>query len=186
MNIIDPIYQRRAYRALRGQTIAPEIRNRLLQAATLAPSCMNKQPWRFVAVDAEPQLAALKACLEPGNYWGQPAALIVAVVSHPDFDCRLSEGRDYAFFDTGMAAMNLMIQASAEGLTAHPIAGFKPLEAKKALSIPDDHTLLTLIICGWPSTDLSGLNEKHVASETSARTRKDLGEVAFLQSWPTT
>lgn len=184
MDIIAPIQNRRAFRALEVRPVDSTIRDRLLAAATLAPSCMNKQPWRFVAVDAEPHLGVLKACLEPGNYWGQTSPLIFAVVTNPDLDCRLSEGRDYAYFDTGMAAMNLMIQATAEGLTAHPIAGFKPVEAKKVLDIPDDYTLLTLIICGWPSSDLSSLNEKHTLSETAPRSRKPQAELAFLQSWP--
>lgn len=148
----------------------------------MAPSCMNKQPWRFIAVEGESALSGLKDALETGNYWGRSAPLIFAVLTKADWDCRLDNGRDYAYFAAGMAAMNLMAQATAEGLYAHPIAGFKPLEAKAALGIPEDVVLLTLILCGRPG-DPSTLNEKHRQSELSERSRKDMERIVSVDRW---
>lgn len=181
MDIITPIQSRRAFRAIDTRPVPSDVRDRLLKAATLAPSCTNAQPWRFIAVEGE-TLAALKDCLEPGNYWGRTSPLIFAVVSDLAWGARLSGGRDYALFETGMACMNLMIQATAEGLYAHPIAGFKPDMAKAALGVPEAHILQTLIICGWPG-DMGGLNEKHRASETAARNRKTMEQVSAMDRW---
>jgi nitroreductase len=181
MEIIKPIMDRRAFRAIDARPVPTDARERLIRAATLAPSCMNSQPWRFIAVEGE-NLAALKDCLEGGNYWAKTAPLIFAVVSDLAWDARLAGGRDYAFFDTGMACMNLMTQATAEGLYAHPIAGFKPDPAKVALGIPESHVLVTLIICGWPG-DKAGLNERHQASEGAERSRKPLEQVSAMDRW---
>jgi len=176
--------QRRAFRALSSSAIDRDTVERLLTAASLAPSCMNKQPWRFVVADREPVLQELKdKALEPGNYWARLAPVIIAVVTQADLDCRLSEGRDYALFDTGMAAMNLMLQATAEGLYAHPIAGFKPVEAKTILGIPDDHILVTLVICGRPADSLDALNDRHRQSETAERGRKPLSDISSFNGW---
>ena len=182
MEIIEPISSRRARRAIDSRAIPAEVRDRILLAATLAPSCANSQSWRFVAVEGNAALTALKDCLDSGNYWGKPAPLIVAVVTDVAWDARLDGNRDYAYFDTGMACMNLMAQATAEGLYAHPIAGFKPDLAKVALGIPAEHTLLTLIICGYPG-DASGLNDRHRELETAARVRKEAKSVIAIDRW---
>jgi len=182
MEVLSAITERRARRALSPEPIAAEVRDRLLQAATMAPSCMNKQPWRFIAVEGEETLAKLKGSLTEFNYWGKPAPLIFAVATKVEWDCRNDNERDYAYFGTGMAAMNLMTQATAEGLYAHPIAGFNPVLAKEALGIPEDVVLLTLIICGRPG-DASALNEKHQQSEVSERRRKDMDRVTAVDRW---
>ncbi len=180
--ILKQIEGRRARRALSEAAIPREILRRLAEAATLAPSCANSQPWRIVAVSEPERLASLKAALTPGNYWALKAPAIAAFVTSPDWDGRLDNGRDYAFFDLGMAAMNFQLQAIEEGLIVHPIAGFDPVRAKAALGIPESAVLMTLVILGFPG-DSSHLNEKHLASESSARSRKPLEEVFAFDAW---
>ena len=102
----------------------------------MAPSFANMQPWRIVTVTEGEHLAAIKEALAPGNYWAQKAPAIAAFVTELDWDGRLDHGRDYAFFDLGQAAMNYQLQAVAEGLVAHPIAGFKCLSRKEDLGDP--------------------------------------------------
>jgi nitroreductase len=182
MPLITQIEKRRAFRALSDASIPKETLIRLAEAATLAPSCANSQPWRLVIVSESGKLAELKASLTPGNYWAQKAPAIAAFVTHPDWDARLDHGRDYAFFDLGMAAMNFQLQAVDEGLIVHPIAGFDPTVAKRALGIPETAVLVTLVILGFPG-DASHLSEKHLASEKSARSRKPLEEVAAFDAW---
>ena len=143
--------------------------------------CTNAQPWRFVTATG-PALAEVKKALSEGNYWAQKAGAITAVVTSLDWDMWLDHGRDYAFFDTGMAVMNYQLQAIHEGLAVHPIAGFDPAIAKKALGIPESAVLLTLLVLAHPGTT-DGLNEKHKAQETAERTRRPLGEVFALNSW---
>jgi nitroreductase len=162
--------------------VGKDVLVRLAQAAHLAPSCANSQSWRIITVADEQKLEALKATLTSGNYWAQKSPAIAAFVSSLDWDARLDGGRDYAFFDLGMAAMAYQLQAVEEGLYAHPIAGFDEAAAKLALGIPEAAVLETLIVLGYPG-DSAGLSEKHLASETSPRDRKSLDEVAAFDSW---
>jgi nitroreductase len=182
MPILNAIEKRRAARALDEAPIPRETLKRLVEAAHLAPSCMNNQPWRIVAVADPDRLAALKETLSPGNYWAKKAPAIAAFITSVDWDARLDGGRDYAFFDLGMAAMAFQLQAVSEGLVAHPIAGFNPAAAKEVLGVPEDAVLVTLVVLGFPG-DPSGLNEKHLASERSERTRKPLEEVSAFDAW---
>jgi nitroreductase len=167
---------------LSEKEIPKETLSRLAQAAVLAPSCANSQPWRVVLVSDPARLGELKKALTPGNYWAQKAPAIAAFVSSPEWDARLDHGRDYAFFDLGMAAMNFQLQAIEEGLIVHPIAGFDPAVAKQALNIPANAVLMTLVILGHPG-DASHLNERHLESEKSERSRKPMEDVLAFDAW---
>jgi peroxiredoxin/nitroreductase len=169
------IYTRRAWRAISSEPIPKETITRLIEAAHLAPSCFNNQPWRFIVATGE-ELMKVKEALPGGNYWAKPAPAIIAVASHRDLDCKLSDGRDYFLFGCGMAVGNLMVQATQMGLVAHPIAGYDPLKVKEALGIPQDYILITLVVLGKPG-DPSTLSEKHLQIELGPRERKPLEEV---------
>jgi nitroreductase len=175
--LLPEIEKRRAYRALSQEHIPRETVERMITAATCAPSCANNQPWRLLAVDEEEALKRVKEHLSGGNYWAQKAPLIFCIITRPDLDCQPPDGRQYALFDVGLAAMNLILQGTREGLIAHPIAGFKPAPVKAALGVPEDHILITLIICGRPG-DEGHLSAKHLASEHGGRERKPREEVA--------
>lgn len=180
--LVSEIDARRALRALDTRKVPDDAVGRIMTAATYAPSCANNQPWRFVAVDRQPELERVKEGLSGGNYWARQAPLIVLVLSKLDLDARLSDGRDYAFFGTGLATMNLMLQATREGLVAHPIAGFDPLVVKKNLEIPDEFTLITLIIIGHAGPE-DHLSDKHKEMEHAPRQRKPESEVISRNRW---
>jgi len=179
-HILRAIEERRARRALSDRPVDRETAETLLRAAHLAPSCANNQPWRLISVDDPEVLSAVKASLTKGNSWAAPAPLIVAVASRVDLDCRIPDGREYYLFGCGLAAMNLMIQATQLGLIAHPIAGFRQRELKPVLGIPEEYAVIALIIVGYPSDDPSRLSEKHLAEETGPRVRRPLDAVV---SW---
>ena len=134
----------------------------------------------MIAVDNQETLDAVKAGLTKGNSWAEPSPLIIAFASRRDLDCQIPDGREYFLFGCGLAAMNLMLQATEMGLVAHPIAGYRQAEVKTALGVPDDCTVITLVIVGHPSDDLSGLSETHRAAETSERDRRPIKSVV---SW---
>lgn len=181
-NLNGFIAARRAKRALREDPIPQEDIERLMEAAHLAPSCFNNQPWRFVVAQGQ-KLEAVKKALPGGNYWALRSPAIVAVASHPELDCRLSDHRDYFLFDCGMAVGFLMIQATQMGLVAHPIAGYDPMAVKAALGIPEDYVLITLVVLGWPG-DPGELSDKHREIELGPRVRKPLSAVAGWNSLP--
>jgi hypothetical protein len=91
--------------------------------------------------------------------------MIVAVCARKEDDCQNPDGRDHYMFDTGMATAFLLLRATELGLVAHPIAGYDHAGAKKALSIPDEYTLITLVIVGKHGSDLTTLSEKQIERE---------------------
>ena len=182
MDLIPEIDQRRAKRALSEKKIPKDILDRIMTAATFAPSCSNNQPWRFLVVTEEQSLNRIRQALSSGNYWAKKAPVIVALATKLDLDARLSDRRDYALLDSGLALENLLLQAFKEGLYAHAMAGFDPFVVKEEFRIPDEFTVITLVAVGYPG-EISHLNEKHQELERSQRIRKPESDVICYNTW---
>ncbi|MCE5257034.1 MAG: nitroreductase family protein [Spirochaetaceae bacterium] len=183
MEMLSELKKRRSFRAISPEPVEKDVISRLLTAATLAPSCFNNQPWRIIVVEKSPDnphYPLVAATLSQGNFWALEAPLIFAFATGAHLDCRLDEGRDYAYFDLGQAAMALQMQAQKEGLYAHPIAGYSAPKLRLALKLPPEFLPLCLIIAGWPG-DAEKLPENLRAGENAPRARKPLGDVAFSE-----
>jgi nitroreductase len=181
-DIVPEIEARRARRGYADKPVAEETILRVFDAATKAPSCNNKQPWRFLVANQGEALEKAREALASGNYWARVAPVLVVVTTRDDFDCQLSDDRNYAMFDTGMAVMGLMMQATREGLYAHPMAGFSPESLRESFGIEEETRVITMIAIGYPG-DGDNLNEKHAESEKSERTRKAVSEVVQWNAW---
>lgn len=187
MELLNEIEQRRARRALSSQPLTRECIARLVKAATFAPSCFNNQPWRLIVVEkasASPEYEAVAASLTPGNAWALAAPVLVIFATGNHLDCRMDEGREYAYFDLGQAAMALQLQAVHEGLYAHPMAGFAPAKVRAAVHLPPELVPVCVVAVGAPG-EMTLLNEGQQKSEVSQRNRKAVQEVAFLNSYGT-
>lgn len=152
MNVTQSINIRRAYKNLLPIKLNEEELNQLIEAAQLAPSCFNSQPWRYKFVVSETKLEEMKSVYSRGNDWAFNASLVIAVYSKEDLDC-IIKTRKYYLFDTGMATGFLILKATEMGLIAHPIAGFSPRKVKHILSIPEDFQVIALIIVGKHDVD---------------------------------
>jgi nitroreductase len=180
--LIHEIDIRRAKRALSEEKISEEVLKRIMMAATYAPSCSNNQPWRFLVVTEKEKLEDMHAALSVGNYWAKKAPVVVAVITKPDLDAQLSDRREYALLDCGLAMENMMLQAFKEGLVAHSMAGFDPFIVKDKFSIPEEFIVIALVAIGYPG-EKSHLNEKHLKMEHSPRNRKPEPEVITYNTW---
>jgi nitroreductase len=186
MEFTSLVQTRRSLRSLAPFAVTEELVRDLAFNAGKAPSCFNKQPWRFVFVFEEKALAALKGALSsPGNDWAKKASLIVAVATKNDLDCRMP-GREYALFDTGMAVMQLILRAVDQGLIAHAIAGYDEKKAKDVIGVPADWTMITLIIIGKKTDGINPeLSEKQKEAERVPSSRLPFEKFACLNQFRT-
>jgi nitroreductase len=182
MEFTDAVNQRRARRSFAPVEITDALVRQLAGMAALAPSCSNKQPWRFVFVRSPGMLQTVLKTLAPGNAtWGAQASLMVVVWSQADLDCRTPDGRDYYQFDTGMATAFLILAATDKGLESHPIAGFDPEAARLALNLPDGAKVITVIIMGGHAAQIAPiLSDWQVKAETERPARLEFEAIASI------
>lgn len=173
----------RAYDANRSISQAQVLA--LLEAARWAPSCFGDQPWRFLiwnkADDAVGWQQAFD-CIVPGNQsWVKDAPLLILVAANRHFSHNGQENR-WAEYDTGAAALNLSLQASAMGLMAHQMGGFDANKTRETFAIPDAFSLMAMLSVGYPA-DISTLSGEVLAREQQERKRRPLGELFFAGQW---
>ncbi len=181
MSVIDTIHTRKSHRKLVKSEINDTLIEQLAEAAQLAPSCYNNQPWRYVFVKDEAKLEEMKEAYSKGNEWLHDASMVVVVFSRKDDDCVIHD-REYYLFDTGLSTGFLMLRATELGYVAHAIAGYSPQKVRKVLDIPDEYNVITLIGIG-KKMDLS--HDPEAQKEENARApRKDFEEFVFIDRYP--
>jgi len=134
----DPDIKRRwSPRVFEDRAVEREKILSLLEAARWAPSCFNEQPWRYLVFDGSDQeaLDKARACLVEGNAWALKAPVLMISIARDNFT-RNEEPNRTAQHDVGLASENLVLEAVAQGLVAHHMAGFNATQAHSEFHIP--------------------------------------------------
>lgn len=171
------IAERWSPRAFLPDAIDADVRMALKEAARWTPSCFGAEPWMFVFADKHDNPQAwdkLFAALVDGNKaWAKNAPLLVLACARRNFD-NGKANRHYGY-DTGAAAMSIVLQAQASGLYCHQMGGFDPTAAAAAFAIPADVECLAVIAIGKMG-DASSLPEPLYEREVAPRQRKPLSD----------
>ncbi|MCE9529927.1 MAG: nitroreductase family protein [Planctomycetes bacterium] len=182
--IHDLLRTRWSPRAFDAKAVEPAKVKSLLEAARWAPSSYNEQPWAFlIATKAQPaEHAKLLECLiEFNQSWAKAAPLLIITVAHTSFAMNAKPNR-HAFHDVGLAMANLTIQATAEGLVVHQMAGILPDKVRELYAVPADWDAVTGVAIGYPG-DPATLNDALREKELAERTRKPQASFVFSGSW---
>ena len=130
--------------------VEPEKLERVLEAARLAPSACNAQPWRFVVItDKELAQKAGKAAAGLGMH-------ILVVEESANITSLLGgkvKGKHFPLIDIGIAAAHISLAAEAEGLGSCILGWFDEKELKQLAGIPASKRLLLDIVIGYPAKE---------------------------------
>ncbi|MFC1566359.1 nitroreductase family protein [bacterium] len=158
MNIFQNRYSVRKYdsRAVEREKI-----DEMIQAAHIAPSSCNSQPWRYIVVDEPNLLEELKqkglGILVP-NHWAKSApCMIAACCDEKMYVHKLAaffKDVDYALLDMGASIENMLLKAADLGLGTCWIGWFNEKNIKKLFNIPKGIKVVSLITLGYPHPDL--------------------------------
>ena len=171
-------------RAYSREAVSREALHAVVEAARWAPSAYNMQPWRFIVFDRATDEAAFKrafATLVPFNQqWNAPAPVLIAVTAQT-LNTKGEVNRT-AQYDTGAAAMALVLQAHALGLAAHQMSGFDVQAFRTEFAIPKEVDVLSIISLGQYG-DIDKLEPVLREREKSERSRSALGDVVYEGGW---
>jgi nitroreductase len=157
MPLLPALANRRASRAFSAQPVPTEAQELLWQAVSVAPSRGNSQPTRLLVARSAAVRKTLEGSLSEGNRtWALAAPLFVAVAVNPAHDGveTNSDGteREMWGYHAGIATGNLMAQATALGLIAHPISKFDEVAARAAFGAPAEVRLMAIMAVGYPGS----------------------------------
>ncbi|MEA4872482.1 MAG: nitroreductase family protein [Synergistaceae bacterium] len=152
------ILKRQSCRNYDTKPVAKEDVIKCLNAARLAPSACNSQPWRFIVVTEPEMKAKLSALLQivGGNKFADAAPVLVAV---SEDECpKLMPGvlerwscKHFAHGDIGIAIAHFTLKAAELGLATCIMGTFEDSDVKELLDIPKGDTVRVVIALGYPS-----------------------------------
>ncbi|MDR0339396.1 MAG: nitroreductase family protein [Desulfovibrio sp.] len=150
MDIFTALHSRRSIRKYTEEPVAAEELRILLDAAMIAPSAGNAQPWRFVVIDDKTLLARIPA-IHP--YAGMAARAPLGIVVCGDL--RREKYHGFWVQDCAAATQNLLLAATGLGLGA-VWTGIYPVEDRVAafsglLNLPEQCVPLSLVVLGRPA-----------------------------------
>jgi nitroreductase len=162
MEVFDAVRTVLAVRQYQDKPVPPEIVRRIVEAARLTGSSMNRQPWHFIVVENRDTLQQLGALAKTGPYIAQAALAIVVAIERTTFS--VSDG--------SRAIQSMILTAWADGVGSNWV-GFRGLdEVKSMLRIPDELEILAIIPFGYPARRIGkGKKKRKSISEVVHRER---------------
>jgi nitroreductase len=156
--LLDLIKRRQSQRSYTNQPVEKEKLLRCIEAARLAPSANNSQPWKFIIIDdpglknAVAEMASTK--MIQINQFAKQAPLLVAIVREKTNLTtavgRILKDKNYPLIDIGITTAHFCLQATAEGLSTCILGWFDEKKIKELLRIPKDLRLELIILVGYP------------------------------------
>ncbi len=161
MKFNELILLRQSDRQYTNKPVSREIINKCIEAARLAPSASNSQPWSFIVID-EPEVkdkVAKKTFgpLKSFNKFVPQAPVIIAIVlEKPKIITELGgriKKKEFPLMDIGIAAEHICLQAAEEGLGSCMLGWFDELSVKTLLKVPESKSIPLLITIGYTPED---------------------------------
>ena len=173
IRIPQPILERRSVRAYAEGELSREDIEKLIEAAILAPSAGNLQPWEFIAVtDPETKMRLVDAAL--GQSFIAQASVVIVVCAVPSRSASRYGRRGaelYCLQDTAAAVENILLTAAANGLGACWVGAFDEERVAEVIGVPEGVRPVALIPIGPP------------AETPPRRPRRSLKEVLHWERW---
>ena len=184
--VIELIRERWSPRAFLAKPVETAKLLSVLEAGRWAPSSFNAQPWSFIVARAEDteEFAKLLGCLVEGNQaWAKAAPVLMISVAKNTFDHNGKPNR-CAPHDVGLASENMTLEAVAQGLATHGMAGIQIDKIREVYGLPEDCDPIAAWALGYggdPELLEGTLKERELAP----RERKELSEFVFGSKWGT-
>jgi nitroreductase len=171
-------------RAFADRDVDSSVLRSLFEAARWSPSSYNGQPWYFIyATRKEPESfqRVLSCFVEFNSGWAKNAPVIGISVARLNFENNGSPNR-HAYHDVGQAMANLAIEAVANGLQVHQMAGILVDKAREALSIPQGFDPVAGFALGYPG-DPQKLPDQLREREVAPSERRTAESFVFDGHW---
>jgi nitroreductase len=178
--VVPLIVERWSPRAFDGSAVPQEDLDVIFEAAGLAASAYNYQPWRFVyAHKGDANFDAFLSALVPFNQsWAKEAGVLVFAVSDEFMRSDKGNNPNHSHsFDTGAAWASAALQAQALGYHTHGMTGVDFEKAAEVLNVPEGFRVEMAFVIGTQGDVAQlpeGLREREVVSD-----RKPVSEIAF-------
>ncbi len=156
----------------------------ILEAARWAASAYNEQPWNYIVAsrDQEAAFAQAVSCLvEPNQAWAKNTSAILLTVVRENYS-KNGKANGTAEHDTGIAAGNICVEATARGISVHQMAGIIADRIRQVYALPEGLQPLTAIALGY-AAEPDQVPDALKSTDLVTRSRRPLAEFVFSGKW---
>jgi len=161
-SFLELVQHRQSDRTYLDKPVETEKIDRILEAARLAPSACNSQPWKFIVVtDPEKRLlvadATASKLLSMNHFTKQAPVQLVVIEENSNFSSSVGgwvADKHYPHIDLGIAAAHITLAATDEGLGSCIIGWCDEKKIQKALGIPKNKKVMLVILLGYSAQPL--------------------------------
>jgi nitroreductase len=145
MSFLDLAKQRYSTRLYQAKPVSKEDLELILEAARVAPTGANRQPFRLIVIqDAK----ALAKVAQGANTFNAPLVIITCANHHESWK-RSFDGKDIADIDASIVTTHMMLQAAELGLGSVWICKFDPAAIREACQIPEHIEPVNILSIGY-------------------------------------
>ncbi len=153
MDFYEVIKTRRSVRSYKKDDIPEDVLKRVLNAARIAPSGSNRQPWRFIVIKDEQRKKKIAELCHNQSFIAQAPVVIAGCGRNIHYNRGEWMGDYSVLVDVAIAFDHLTLAARAEGLGTCWIGSFDNDAIKNFLGIPADYNVVALTPLGYPASD---------------------------------
>ena len=169
MEFSELIEKRYSVRAYKPDPVEDEVLNQVLEAARLAPTAANRQPFQLIVIPTAGREAELKRIYN--RDWFVQAPLVICICGIPAQGWVRVDGKNYTDVDVAIVMDHLILAATSLGLGTCWIAAFDPTAARQVLGLPDGVEPIAFTPLGYP------------ADQLGPKKRKALSELVRYERW---
>ncbi len=169
MEFLELVKKRYSVRAYENKPVEDEKLQQVLEAARLAPTAANRQPFQLIVVHTAGREEELSRIYSQPWFIQAPIIICICGISEPAWVRR--DGRSYCDVDVTIAMDHLILAAADLGLGTCWIGAFDPTAAREILGLPNEVEPIIF-------TPLGYLDDK-----PKAKTRKSIGELVRYEHW---
>lgn len=169
MDFQELISKRYSVRAYKPDPVEDAKLEKVLDAARLAPTAANRQPFQVIVVHTRGKEADLKRIY--GRDWFVQPPLVIGICGIPSQAWTRRDGKSYVDVDVSIAMDHLILAAADQGLGTCWIGAFDPAAAREVLGLPDGVEPIAFTPLGYP------------ADQPGQKKRKPLSDLVRYEHW---
>lgn len=146
-------------RAFQDKTIEKEKIDYIKECVRLAPSAVNRQPWKFLFITDPEQLAILKACYKP-EWIQQAPAIVLCLQDRINCWTRRYDSHNHADIDIAIATEHLCLAATEQGLGNCWVCNFDIEKMRETFPLPEGYDPSVMVPLGYPAVEAMPKNRK--------------------------
>lgn len=170
MRFIDLVKTRYSVRNYLDKYVEREKLEQVLEAARLAPSAVNFQPWQFYVLREGDKFQKVAASYHREWFKAAPVYIVVCKDTSVSWK-RTVDGKDHGDIDVTIAVDHMTLQAVELGLGTCWVCNFDPDICREALNLPSNLEPIVLLPIGYPSDE--------DAFEQKEKLRKPLNDIVI-------